>query len=184
MLEFAVTLDRDAGTSQDVTVKYATSDGTATAGDDYTHTAGTLVFSAGDTEKTVSVPVLDDVHDEGAETLILTLSNAMGAVITDTSATGTISNSDPLPKGWLARFGRTSATQVLGLLDARFDQARAPASQLTLGGRPINLSGPGGNPQGGADPAGGPAVAHADPFDALASRTGTPWTPPRGAWLI
>ena len=168
MLEFAVTLDRTR--DREVTVKYATSDGTATAGDDYTHTAGTLVFSAGDTEKTVSVPVLDDVHDEGSETLILTLSNAMGAVITDTSATGTISNSDPLPKGWLARFGRTSATQVLGLLDARFDQARAPASQLTLGGRPINLSGPGGNPQGGADPAGGPAVAHADPFDALASR--------------
>ena len=157
-LEFAVTLDRALGQDQDVTVKYATSDGTATAGEDYTHSAGTLVFSAGDTEKTVSVPVLDDVHDEGAETLILTLSNAMGAVITDASATGTISNSDPLPKGWLARFGRTSATQVLGLLDARFDEARAPASQLTLGGRPINLSGPGGNPQGRADPAGGPAA--------------------------
>ena len=174
-LAFAVTLDR--ARDRDVTVSYATSDGTATAGDDYTHSTGTLVFSAGETEKTVSVPVLDDAHDEDAETLILTLSNARGAVITDTSATGTISNSDPLPKGWLARFGRTSATQVLGLLDARFDEARAPASQLTLGGRPINLSGPGGNPQGGADPAGGPvdpsgepAVAPADPFDALASR--------------
>ena len=198
-LEFAVTLDR--ARDQDVTVKYATSDGTATAGADYTHSAGTLVFAAGETEKTVSVPVLDDSHDEGAETLLLTLSNAMGAVITDASATGTISNSDPLPKGWLARFGRTSATQVLGLLDARFDEARAPASQLTLGGRPIKLSGPGGNPQGRADPsggpadpvggqprslrahamhadplatgsdlAGGPAVAPADPFDALASR--------------
>ena len=83
--------------------------------------------------------------------------------------------------------GRTSATQVLGLLDARFDEARAPASQLTLGGRPINLSGPGGNPRGRADPSGGPAAMHADPlatsdlaggpaamladpFDALASR--------------
>ena len=167
-LAFAVTLDR--ARDRGVTVKYATSDGTATAGDDYTHSAGTLVFSAGETEKTVSVPVLDDVHDEGAETLTLTLFNARGAVIADASATGTISNSDPMPKGWLARFGRTSATQVLGLLDARFDEARAPASQLTLGGRPIKLSGPGGNPQGRADPAGEPAVAPADPFDALASR--------------
>ena len=155
-LAFAVTLDRTR--DREVTVKYATSDDTATQGDDYTGVSGTLRFAAGETTKTVSVPVLDDAHDEGSETLILTLSNAMGAVITDTSATGTISNSDPLPKGWLARFGRTSATQVLGLLDARFDQARAPASQLTLGGRPINLSGPGGNPQGGADPAGGPAA--------------------------
>ena len=163
-------------------VDYATPDDpipddTATKGSDYTATSGTLTFAAGETSKTVSVPVLDDVHDEGAETLTLTLFNARGAVIADASATGTISNSDPMPKGWLARFGRTSAMQVLGLLDARFDEARAPASQLTLGGHPIKLSGPGGNPQGGADPASGPvgpsgepAVAPADPFDALASR--------------
>ena len=39
-LEFAVTLDRALDQDQDVTVKYATSDGTATAGEDYTHSAG------------------------------------------------------------------------------------------------------------------------------------------------
>ena len=198
-LAFAVTLDRTR--DREVRVKYATSDGTATQGEDYTGVSGTLRFAPGETSKTVSVAVLDDAHDEGSETLTLTLSSSRRAVITDASATGTIVNSDPLPKGWLARFGRTSATQVLGLLDARFDEARAPASQLTLGGHPIKLSGPGGNPQGGADPSGGPdgdsrgtsdvgngsaathtdraavphtagepAVAPADPFDALASR--------------
>ena len=179
-LKFVVSLSRQRAV--ETKVDYATPDDpipddTATKGSDYTATSGTLTFAAGETSKTVSVPVLDDVHDEGAETLTLTLFNARGAVIADASATGTISNSDPMPKGWLARFGRTSATQVMGLLDARFDEARAPASQLTLGGRPIKLSGLGGNPQGGAEPAGGPvgpsgepAVAHADPFDALASR--------------
>ena len=172
-LKFVVSLSRQRAV--ETKVDYATPDDpipddTATKGSDYTAISGTLTFAAGETSKTVSVPVLDDVHDEGAETLTLTLFNARGAVIADASATGTISNSDPMPKGWLARFGRTSATQVLGLLDARFDEARAPASQLTLGGRPIKLSGLGGNPQGGADPAGEPAVAHADPFDALASR--------------
>ena len=179
-LKFVVSLSRQRAV--ETKVDYATPDDpipddTATKGSDYTATSGTLTFAAGETSKTVSVPVLDDVHDEGAETLTLTLFNARGAVIADASATGTISNSDPMPKGWLARFGRTSATQVLGLLDARFDEARAPASQLTLGGRPIKLSGLGGNPQGGADPSGGPvdpsgepAVAPADPFDALASR--------------
>ena len=107
--------------------------------------------------------VLDDAHDEGTETLTLTLSNARGAAIDDATATGWIVNTDPMPAAWLARFGRTSATQVLGLLDARFDAARAPASQLTLGGRPVNLSGLRGAPQGRADPDAGPAPAHTDP---------------------
>ena len=48
----------------------------ATAGSDYTATSGTLSFAAGETEKTVSVPVIDDSHDEGDETL--SLSNASG----------------------------------------------------------------------------------------------------------
>ena len=80
-LDFAVTLDRAAtGT---VTVDYATADGTATAGADYTAASGTLTFQAGETEKTVEVTVLDDAHDEGSETLTLTLSNASGARIGD-----------------------------------------------------------------------------------------------------
>ena len=138
-LDFAVTLDRAA--AQAVTVDYATADGTATAGEDYTAARGTLKFAAGDTEQTIRVTVLDDSHNEGSETLMLLLVSASGADIDDGDATGTIINSDPLPKGWLARFGRTSATQVLGLLDNRFDEAAAPMSQLTLGGRRIRLLG-------------------------------------------
>ena len=67
------------------------------------------------------------------------------------------------------------------MLDARFDAARAPASQLTLGGRPVNLSGLRGAPQGRADPGAGPvdpsagsAPAHTDPAavpDPVAGRT-------------
>ena len=160
-LSFDVSLDRAA--AETVTVRYATSDGTATAGADYTATSDTLSFAAGETAKTVLVPVLDDAHDEGIETLTLTLSNAQGAAIDDATATGRIVNTDPMPAAWLARFGRTSATQVLGLLDARFDEARAPASQLTLGGRPVNLSGLRGDKQGRADPDAGPAPAHTGP---------------------
>ena len=164
-LAFAVTLDRPR--DRTVLVRYATSDGTATQGEDYTGVSGTLRFAPGDISKTVSVTVLDDAHDEGSETLTLTLSSSRRAAIDDDTAVGTIVNSDPLPKGWLARFGRTSATQVLGLLDARFDEARAPASQLTLGGHPIKLSGPGGNPQGGADPSGGPVDPSGGPVAPL-----------------
>ena len=137
-IDFVVRLSR-AAASGTVTVDYATSDGSATAGADYTAASGTLTFSAGQTTKTVSVTVLDDAHDDDGETFTLRLSNAAGARIADNEATGTIRNTDPLPKGWLARFGRTSAVQVVGLLDARFDEARAPASQLTLGGQTLRL---------------------------------------------
>ena len=76
VLDFAVSLSRAA--TETVTVNYATSDGTATAGSDYTEASGTLTFAAGETAKTVSVTVLDDSHDEGEETLRLTLSNVSG----------------------------------------------------------------------------------------------------------
>ena len=94
-LDFVVTLDPAA--SATVTVDYATADGTATAGDDYTGTNGTLTFAAGDTTKTVSVPITDDTVDDGGETLTLTLSNASGAEISDAAATGTIRNTEADP---------------------------------------------------------------------------------------
>ena len=62
-LDFVVTLSRER--TEATTVDYATSDGTATAGTDYTAASGTLTFVAGETSKTVSVAVLDDTHDEG-----------------------------------------------------------------------------------------------------------------------
>ena len=58
-----------------VTVDYATSDGTATAGADYTARTGTLHFAAGETTQTILIPILDDGLDEGPETLNLTLTN-------------------------------------------------------------------------------------------------------------
>ena len=93
-VDFAVTLNRTV--AETVTVDYATSDGTATAGADYTATSGTLTFATGETGKTVSVPLLSDEVEEGAETFTLTLSNASGgrAYLSDTTATGTIADDD------------------------------------------------------------------------------------------
>ena len=131
-LLFPITLSRAA--SGTVTVGYATSDGTATAGADYTATSGTLTFLAGETEKTVSVPVLDDILDDGGETLKLTLSDPTGARIRDAEALGTIGNSDPLPKAWLARFGRTVANHVVEAVRGRMSSAQGPSRRVTLGG--------------------------------------------------
>ena len=95
-LDFTVTLDRTA--TETVTVDWETSDGTATAGTDYTAGNGTLTFSIGDSSKTVSVTVAGDNVDEPNETFTVTLSNASsGATIGDGTATGTITDNDASP---------------------------------------------------------------------------------------
>ena len=71
--EFTVTLDLASG--ETVTVVYATADGTALAGSDYTAASGTLTFAAGDTSKTIDVLVTDDSLGEGDEDFTVTLSN-------------------------------------------------------------------------------------------------------------
>ena len=78
-----------------VTVQYATVDGTATAGADYTSTSGQLVFSADETERQVSVPIVDDVEVEDNETFALAvhLADAAGS---SASATGTVLENDVL----------------------------------------------------------------------------------------
>ena len=133
-LEFAVTLSRAAAGT--VTVDYATSDGTAVAGTDYTSASGTLTFDPGETAGTVSVSVLDDSVDDGGETLTLTLSNASGARIADATATGTIDNADPLPLAWLVRFGRTAADHAVEAIGARFEDDGGGA-HATFAGRRV-----------------------------------------------
>ncbi len=136
-LEFVVELDREAQGA--VTVQYATADGTATAGEDYTAASGTLSFASGETTKTVLVSVLDDQRDEGQETFTLTLSSASGAVIADGTATGTITNTDPMPQAWLARFGRAASDNVVQAITRRWDGGAAGAVKphFTIGGRRI-----------------------------------------------
>lgn len=83
------TVDEDAGSKtitillspdqpEEVKVDYATSDGTATAPDDYISNSGVAVFDPGETSKTFDVTIIDDSEVEGNETVILTLSNVVG----------------------------------------------------------------------------------------------------------
>jgi RHS repeat-associated protein len=80
--------------TETVTVKYTTADGTATAGSDYTAATGTITFNPGDTSKTVNVGVIGDTGFETDEIFKLNLSDAINAIITNSSATGTIVNDD------------------------------------------------------------------------------------------
>ncbi|MFO7690960.1 MAG: carbohydrate binding domain-containing protein, partial [Cryobacterium sp.] len=82
-----------------ITVDYATSDGTAGA-DDYTTASGTLTFAAGETTQTIRIATTDDAVEEPNETLTVTLSNPVGAVLgTPSTATLTILDNDAAPVG-------------------------------------------------------------------------------------
>ena len=95
---FAVTLS--LASSNEVTVDYATSDGTAGAGSDYTAGAGTLTFAAGTTTaQAIRVPIVDDtVDEEEEETFAVTLRNPANAHLAGAAATlavtGTITDND------------------------------------------------------------------------------------------
>jgi hypothetical protein len=93
---FTVTLS--AASQSTVTVGYATGGGTATSGTDYTATSGTLTFIAGQTQKTVAVPIIGDLLNEPNETFQVTISNPTNATLGASVATGTITNDDALPQ--------------------------------------------------------------------------------------
>jgi hypothetical protein len=89
---FPVTLS--ASSTQTVTVAYASSDGTALAGEDYTAVSGLLTFAPGETVLTVSVPILDDDVAEPAESFSVVLSGAVGATVSKAVGAGTILDDD------------------------------------------------------------------------------------------
>ena len=78
---FTVTLSAPSG--RNVTVNYATANSTAVQPGDYTTTSGTLTFTPGQVQKTVSVPVVGDITDEIDEAFFVNLSGATNATIAD-----------------------------------------------------------------------------------------------------
>jgi chitinase len=89
---FTVTLS--GASSQQVTVNFATANGTATAGSDYTARTGTLTFAPGTTTQTVQVTITGDFSDEPSETFFLNLNGATVVTIADNQGLGTIVDND------------------------------------------------------------------------------------------
>ena len=135
-IEFTISLDRAA--LRTITVAYATRDGSAKAGEDYTAKSGTLTFTVGQRSETVRVELLDDAKDEDEETFDLVLSNAANALIGDATATGTIENDDPLQRAWLARFGRTVGIQAVDAVGERV--TGDAATHVTIAGQSLRAA--------------------------------------------
>lgn len=93
--DLAFTVSLSAPLYTDFSVQYATQAGTASAGDDFVSTSGTLTIPAGVTSGIIHVPTNGDTAVESDETLSLLLSNPTGpSVLTRSAAVGTIRNDD------------------------------------------------------------------------------------------
>ncbi|MDV3000268.1 MAG: hypothetical protein N5P05_001874 [Chroococcopsis gigantea SAG 12.99] len=90
------TVTRTGAATQPFSVRFATANNTALAGSDYTAVSGTLSFTATETSKTITVPIIGDTSVEPNETFFVNLSNPTNAVIGDGQGQGTIVNDDTL----------------------------------------------------------------------------------------
>jgi len=77
-----------------VSLRFATVDGTALAKSDYKATSGTVTFQPGETTRTLSIAINGDPKREPNETFSVGLSNVVGATISDGVAIATIVNDD------------------------------------------------------------------------------------------
>jgi hypothetical protein len=91
---FTFTITLSAPSTTQVTVNYATADGTARAGEDYEADSGTLTFAPGETSKTITIRVKGDRKTEANETFFVNLSGVVNALLEDDQGLGTILNDD------------------------------------------------------------------------------------------
>ena len=130
-MSFLVNLSAPSG--RDISIDYASSDGTATAGQDFTGGSGTLVIPAGQASGSVDVTIVGDLSDEFDETFTLTLSSATNASIADGQALGTIFDNDEAP--------------TLAIQDASVTEGNSGTKELTFtvevseaSGKPISVT--------------------------------------------
>jgi hypothetical protein len=90
-----ITVRLSSASVQTVSVNYTTADGSATAGSDYQAKTGTLVFSPGETSKTISVLVYGDRLPEPSENFFVNLNGPTNASVADAQGVVTIVDDEP-----------------------------------------------------------------------------------------
>jgi len=139
-LRFTITLSR--ALDENVCYDFETlTTGTADVDVDFAQRPNSTLWQpAGITEWTEFVRILDDSIDDSGETVKVRISNAelcddasKTITISRPEATGTITNSDPIPKAWLSRFGRAASDASIEAIGRRLKD-NTPTNHLTLGG--------------------------------------------------
>jgi Calx-beta domain len=95
--QFGIRLSRPSG--RDVSVAFATADGSAVAGQDYAARSARITIHAGSTSVAVGVALIDDAADEPDETFELRLSAPGAATLGDSAGVATIVDGDPPTAG-------------------------------------------------------------------------------------
>ncbi len=124
---FNVTLS--APSAQTVSVDYATSDGSATAPDDYLAANGTLTFAPGQTVRQIVVSVVGDTVTEISETFSLNLTNPVNATVSDAAGLGTITDNNNVS---ITIANVTVTEGNWGTVNAVFNVSLSAASESTI----------------------------------------------------
>ena len=127
-----VTVSLSAASGRNVSVDFATADGTATfsPGADYHSQSGRLVFNPGETTKTITLTVVSDTTDEPDETFLVNLSNPVNATIADGQSTITITDDDAPGQG--GGGGGGGATPAISISDATVTEGNGGTVQTTV----------------------------------------------------
>ncbi len=125
MSSVQISIQRTNGTSSGSTVQYATNAGTAQPGIDFTVTSGVLNWSAGQTEKTITVPLLSATRANADKYFDFVLTNPSGATVDVANGKTRIT---------LLAAGATTANRIFKWAEATFPQLLAPTAQTQTAG--------------------------------------------------
>jgi hypothetical protein len=118
--------------TQTVTAAFATANGTALSGSDYSASSGTVTFPAGSTTASVTVAVNGDTAVEPNETFAVNLSAPVGATLTDAQGIGTILNDDTVALPALTIDDVTVNEGPSGVVSAVFTARLSASSAQTV----------------------------------------------------
>ncbi len=144
--QFTVSLS--TGSSQTVTVNYATANGTAQAGSDYVAASGSVTFSPGSVQRTINVTVNGDTVVEPNETFSVNLSAPTNATLADGQGVGTITNDDTASLPTLSINDVTVTEGNSGTVTAQFTVSLSAPSTQTVS---VNYATANGTAQAGSD---------------------------------
>jgi DNA-binding beta-propeller fold protein YncE len=127
--EALFTITNTTASTLPLTVNYATSDGAAIAGRDYTASSGTFTFAPGITSDTIRVPILDDGVVQSGLSFNLTLSNPQAATLAQATVAGSITDTDGASKFFVVN----DATSTLGGTNTTYKYLSNGTQQVPFG---------------------------------------------------